>query len=650
MVSALYILHWPDRDIEFLRCEVIIHRNFHNDVPDAHLMVSKFVSLYRKLQPHERTPCLQDHGVSYMYIWGENDILLLAATPKNVNVMLAMTFLRQFYMILQHYFVKSESSSANEIRHDTDIDIEENKSKLLHLEHIVDNVALVYELLDECVDYGVIQLTDYNILKEYIKMEINQASSLQEALDADDSDMDVSDSAVNSRANDSEKKIAEKKARQKQIKSTHNHAVGSDMVRAEVEGLFNSSILRTQALAISWRPKGIFYSKNEIYIDIIEESEFLYDLESNTIKLNEIKGACQVKSYLSGMPQCKLGLNEKYISQIEYDAVGEDEAEQDEVEEDGDSLIHRKDNLISNGGFDDDRDTTESEESSLNLKYSTKKLKVPISNVQFHQCIELSSIYKENLIYFTPPDGQFQLLAYSVDQQRRKDKQPIIMVSPRFRIFKKEAKLLIMCTLSTHFKKRLHCRNLVVSLPVNPYIFILDNQEGEDFRFKAELGEVRYKVDTSEVLWSIADLPGSKKTVHMMAEILLQHCDNIGPHLIQAVLSHNFKGKVGGDDVEESALAELDKYYGVQGVSKSAFGELQKRARNNFVSNDIRVGFEIPLMAYSGLRVNYLRVDEEVLKYTCFPWVRYLTHTSINSQQDSNGYRFRMGPTIFEIM
>lgn len=582
-----------------------------------------------------------------MYIWGENDILFLTATRKNVNVMLAMTFLRQFYLILHHYFVESHSNLSNGTTNNGTI----KESETLHLEHLVDNVSLVYELLDECVDFGVIQLTDYNILKEYIKMQINHASTSADALDLDNSDSDLE----SGHTKDSEKERADKKAKQKHIKSTHNHAVRSDMAEAQVQGLINSSIVRTQALAISWRPKGIHYSKNEIYIDIIEESEFLYDLETNSIKLNEIKGVCQVKSYLSGMPQCKLGLNEKYISQVEYDEDEEAEheeaetAEDEEPEEDGE-LINRKDNLISNGGLDDDQETLNSEESSLTLKRSKRKLKVPINNVQFHQCVELSSIYKENLIMFTPPDGQFQLLSYSVDQQRRKDKQPIIMASPKFRILKKEAKLLIMCTLSTNIKKRLHYRNLVVSLPVNPYIFALDNHGERDFRFKAEVGEVRYKVDTSEVLWSIDDLPGSKKTVRMMAELLLQDCEHIQPQLIQAVLSHNLKGNFADDDAEESTLAELDKYYGVHGVNNSAFGELQKTARTSFVSNDVRIGFEIPLMTYSGLRVNYLRVDEDVLKYTCFPWMRYLTKSSFPSLKDSNGYRFRIGPTSFEIV
>lgn len=637
MVSALYILHWPDSDIEYLRCEVVIHRNFHNDVPDAQLMIPLFTHVYRQLQPHQRTPILRDRGINYMYIWGENDLLFLAATRKNVNVMLAVTFLSQFYLILHHYFVTSHSSSANGAsKHD-----DEDEGRSLQLDHLVDNVSLVYELLDECMDFGVVQITDYNILKEYIKMEINQASSTVNSSDLDGSDSDLNSGNFKDTPN---KRKNDKKAKHKQIKSTQNHAVKSDVVEAKAEGLINSSIVRTQALAISWRPKGIFYTKNEIYIDIIEESEFLYDLEIQIVKINEIRGACQIKSYLSGMPQCKLGLNEKYISQVEYD---------DEVIEDEEVVVDRADNLISDNLINeidlDDAGDVESTELAKDHDISRKKLKVPISNVQFHQCIELSSIYKENLILFTPPDGQFQLLAYSVDQQRRKDKQPIIMVTPKFRIVKKEQKLVIMCSLSTNFKKRLHCRNLVVSIPVNPYLFALNDQQGQGFRFKSELGEVRYKVDTSEVLWSIDDLPGSKKTVRMMAELQLENCNNIDPQMIQAVLAHNLKSEM-GEEAEESTLAELDKYYGVHGVNRSAFGELHKRARGTFVSNDIRVGFEIPLMTYSGLRVTYLRVDEDVLKYTCFPWVRYLTQTSISQQNTMSGYRFRMGPGSFEVV
>ena len=83
--------------------------------------------------------------------------------------------------------------------------------------------------------------------------------------------------------------------------------------------MINSSILRTYSLAINWRPKGIFYAKNEIFIDIIEDCEFVYDLGTGVIKCNEIYGTCVVKSYLSGMPVCRLGFNERNLSRIEDD-------------------------------------------------------------------------------------------------------------------------------------------------------------------------------------------------------------------------------------------------------------------------------------------------------------------------------------------
>lgn len=617
MVSALYILHWPDYDVEFLRCELVMHRCYQNDVPEAHLIVSRFNDLYRKLQPHQRTPVLCDQGIHYIYLWGENDLVILATVKNNVNVLLTITFLHQFHSILHHYFANSRTTPPSTKKFQL-----QRNDVLLNRDQIVDNYLLVYELLDECMDFGVVQLTDYNILKEYIKTEINTSSDSHSIGVDSDSDLEGKEKTA---------KKVDKKYKQKQITSTHNHAVKSDVVDHRADNVINSSIVRTQALAISWRPKGIFYLKNEIYIDLIEESEFIYDLETQTVKLNEIRGVCQIKSYLSGMPVCKLGLNEKYISQIEHDDELDDE-------------IHelRPDNMISEEAEPQDEGTEQEKQA--------RKLKAPINNVQFHQCIELSSIYEDNLILFTPPDGEFQLLTYNVDQQRRKDKQPLIMVAPTFRIDKNAKKLQIMCALTTTFKKRLHCRNLVVLIPINPGLFLFNDQDSHNFRFKSELGDVRFKVDSSEVLWAIDDLPGLKRTVRMMAEISLEDCEHIDEKMIQAVIKlRNLKNS--GDQKEESAISELDKYYGVHGVNKSAFGDLQAKAREYFKSHDITVRFELPLMTYSGLRVIYLRVDEDVLRYTCFPWVRYLTQASVQSSQKvRNGYRFWVGPKCFQIV
>ena len=45
-------------------------------------------------------------------------------------------------------------------------------------------------------------------------------------------------------------------------------------------------------------------------------------------------------------------------------------------------------------------------------KRKKKNHRIPIRNIQFHQCIELASVYKENIINFIPPDDKFVLMTY----------------------------------------------------------------------------------------------------------------------------------------------------------------------------------------------------------------------------------------------
>ena len=61
---------------------------------------------------------------------------------------------------------------------------------------------------------------------------------------------------------------------------------------------------------MGWRKEGIKHKKNEIYLDIIEEVNLMM---SNTgqILRNDVNGKIMVKAFLSGMPDIKLGLNEK---------------------------------------------------------------------------------------------------------------------------------------------------------------------------------------------------------------------------------------------------------------------------------------------------------------------------------------------------
>ena len=64
--------------------------------------------------------------------------------------------------------------------------------------------------------------------------------------------------------------------------------------------------------AVSWRSEGIKHKKNEIFLDVVEKLNILV-ASDGTVLHSEIIGAVKMKSYLSGMPELKLGLNDKIM-------------------------------------------------------------------------------------------------------------------------------------------------------------------------------------------------------------------------------------------------------------------------------------------------------------------------------------------------
>lgn len=83
-----------------------------------------------------------------------------------------------------------------------------------------------------------------------------------------------------------------------------------------------------------------------------------------------------MKSYLSGMPECKFGINDKIV----LDTKG----------------------LKGVGGICCGNEEASSSRSG--------KPVVVIDDCQFHQCVKLSKFETEHSISFIPPDGEFELM------------------------------------------------------------------------------------------------------------------------------------------------------------------------------------------------------------------------------------------------
>ncbi|KTW32620.1 uncharacterized protein T551_00105 [Pneumocystis jirovecii RU7] len=217
MASAIYFLD--------LKGKILISRDYRGDIPVTY--VEKFLSLISESDDTvPATPCFTYEGIHYLYIRHSN-LYILTLTRKNSNAAELLLFLHKIVEVFSEYF------------------------KSLEEESIRDNFVIIYELLDEMMDFGYPQITETKILQEYITQESHK-----------------------------------------------------------LEVMTLPSVAVTNP--ISWRSQGIKYRKNEIFLDVIESLNLLINSNGNIVR-NEIIGTIKMKCYLSGMPELCLGLNDKIM-------------------------------------------------------------------------------------------------------------------------------------------------------------------------------------------------------------------------------------------------------------------------------------------------------------------------------------------------
>ena len=147
------------------------------------------------------------------------------------------------------------------------------------------------------------------------------------------------------------------------------------------QGSYNPTLLNAEKLravtiqatgAISWRAENIKYRKNEVYIDAIEFVNVLLSTRGIVLKADAL-GKVVVKTQLSGMPECKFGINDK---------------------------------LVLRGAS-----TT-----TTTTGAGAKSRGISIDDIKFHQCVRLGKFDIDRSITFVPPDGTFELMSYHITQ------------------------------------------------------------------------------------------------------------------------------------------------------------------------------------------------------------------------------------------
>ena len=214
--------------------EILIYRRYRDDVSRAEVL--QFCSKVVATKEVKEQPITLLDDVSFVHTT-HGDITLAATTKSNPNVGMLMQFLYQIVVLCKAYF--AGTFDENQIR---------------------DNFVLIYELLDEVMDYGYPQITDPDLLKEYI----TQGSAKAELTNAE-------------------------KLKQITIRATG---------------------------AISWRNDNIHYSSNVLYIDVVESVNVLISNRDTVLKA-DVSGQIVMKTALSGMPDCKLGINDKLLITVQ---------------------------------------------------------------------------------------------------------------------------------------------------------------------------------------------------------------------------------------------------------------------------------------------------------------------------------------------
>jgi AP-1 complex subunit mu len=288
--------------------------------------------------------------------------------------------------------------------------------KELEEESIRDNFVITYELMDEMMDFGYPQISEAKILREYITQEAHKLEVVKPPM------------AVTN--------------------------------------------------AVSWRSEGIKHRKNEIFLDVVERLNLLVAV-NGTLLRSEILGSLKMRSYLSGMPELKLGLNDKLL----FEATGRRSA-----------------------------------------PGRSKGKAVEMEDIKFHQCVRLARFENDRTISFIPPDGEFELMSYRLSTQasaraRAPPPPPSPPASPSPPPLGRQVKPLIwieavvephshsrieyMIKAKSQFKQRSTANNVEIVIPVPP--------DADTPTFKTSIGNVKYAPERDAIVWSIKQFHGGKE-------------------------------------------------------------------------------------------------------------------------------------------
>ena len=308
---------------------------------------------------------IEDEGYTFVYVRHSN-VFITLATTQNSNAAMFLTFIYKMISVFESYF------------------------KHVREESIRDNFVIIYELLDEMIDFGYPQVSEPRVLKEYITQDFHV------------SELPSASSAITN--------------------------------------------------AVSWRSKGVQHMRNEVFLDVVEHLNLTVSASGDVLR-SEILGKLVMKCYLSGMPNLKLGLNDRLQFEATASATGRE----------------------------------------------PRGKSVDLEDIKFHQCVRLARFEHDRSISFIPPDGVSELMSYRLNTRVK----PLIWVDAQ--IEQRKTRVDYIVRARAQLKPRAIANNVRISIPT---------PSGVDTpRFKCTSGKTSHAPDREVIVWKIKQFKAGREHV-----------------------------------------------------------------------------------------------------------------------------------------
>lgn len=206
--------------------DIFLEKHYQGEVSRS--VCDSFTKALQQGQVPEKVPCVFSGPKHYLFVVHRCSIFFVAVGEKDCPPLAVYSFIHKFIDIFEDYFSKVSA------------------------ELILKNIVIVYELLEEMVDFGYPLCTENNMLKELV-----QPPSI--------------------------------------VRNAVKHVVNLTNISSETTSTAHSNEF------IPWRKKKVWHTSNDVYVDIIETLDCIID-RNNTPIVSEVRGEIIVKSVLSGVP------------------------------------------------------------------------------------------------------------------------------------------------------------------------------------------------------------------------------------------------------------------------------------------------------------------------------------------------------------